>query len=227
MSDIRKSKRKKATESRRKRKSTQSSTQNDDIISWDEYFMGIAFLSAKRSKYEVRKVGACIVNDENRIVSTGYNGYVDPLKNDEEQTTSNVKIRRTSKIHGKKNNDDIFEGEEKRLSVCHAEMNAVINRHGTSLKGCTAYVTFFPCNECAKLLAQSRISKVIYYANDKADSEKYTISRKILDFAGIPYRSYIEEGKDPALGRNEITLKFEEIAFPKSPKKRKERPKLN
>ncbi|XP_061180675.1 deoxycytidylate deaminase-like [Saccostrea echinata] len=167
MSDSQKSKLKNQKEKGTKQRK-RLSTQKDDIISWDEYFMGIAFLSAKRSKYEVRKVGACIVNNEKRIVATGYNGYIDPPE-----------------MQGNQNNDELFSEEEKSKSVCHAEMNAVINRHSTSLKDCTAYVTFFPCNECAKLLAQSRISKVIYYANDKSDEQKYKLSRKMLEFAKI------------------------------------------
>ncbi|XP_062576414.1 deoxycytidylate deaminase-like isoform X1 [Saccostrea cucullata] len=179
----------------RKRKSPQI----NDVISWDEYFMGIAFLSAKRSKYNVRTVGTCIVNSERRIVTTGYNGFIDPQR------------KKT-----KQKNDPTFSKSkaEQSLFVCHAEMNAVINRHGTSLKDCVVYVTLFPCNECAKLLAQSRISKVIYYANDKAEKPKYKASAKILKYAGIKvqcYKRLKRENRSPV--RKKIMLDFEKIAF--------------
>ncbi|XP_061180676.1 deoxycytidylate deaminase-like [Saccostrea echinata] len=175
------------------------STQKDDIISWDEYFMGVAFLSAKRSKYDVRTVGTCIVNSEKRIVTTGYNGFIDPQRKE-----------------SKRKNDPKFSKnkEEQSLFVCHAEMNAIINRHGTSLKDCIVYVTLFPCNECAKLLAQSRISKVIYYANDKAETPKYKASAKILKFAGIKLQCYKRlKREDRAPMRKKIMLDFEKIAF--------------
>ena len=104
-----------------------------DVISWDEYFMGIALLSAMRSKDPNTKVGACIVDNDNKVVSIGYNGM--PRKIDE------------SKISWNKG-----EGlDSKYLYVCHAEFNAILNtRNGSSLKGCTLYVTLFPCNECTK-----------------------------------------------------------------------------
>ena len=104
-----------------------------DNISWDEYFMGIASLSALRSKDPNTKVGACIVDDDNKVVSIGYNGM--PKGVDEAQLSWNK-----------------GEGlDSKYLYVCHAEFNAILNtRNGSALKGCRLYVTLFPCNECAK-----------------------------------------------------------------------------
>ena len=106
--------------------------ENNKNISWDEYFMGIASLSALRSKDPNTKVGACIVDNDNKVVSIGYNGM--PTGLDE------------SKLSWNKG-----EGlDSKYLYVCHAEFNAILNtRHGEALKGCRLYVTLFPCNECA------------------------------------------------------------------------------
>src|SRR5574344_1057012 len=121
-------------------------------ISWDEYFMGIALLSAKRSKDPSTQVGACIVDDDNKVVSIGYNGM--PKGLDETQLSWNK-------------NEGL---DSKYLYVCHAEMNAILNtRNGSSLKGCRVYVTLFPCNECAKALIQVGIKEIIYLDNKYCD----------------------------------------------------------
>ncbi|MFA6619802.1 MAG: dCMP deaminase family protein, partial [Bacilli bacterium] len=101
----------------------------DDYLKWEEYFMGIAELSALRSKDPSTQVGACIVDDQHKVVSIGYNGM--PRGIDEEKIPWG---------HG--------EGlDSKYLYVCHAEFNAILNtRDGAHLNGCTLYVTLFPCN---------------------------------------------------------------------------------
>ncbi|XP_061190046.1 deoxycytidylate deaminase-like [Saccostrea echinata] len=148
-----------------KEDSKQSQEEQQPIITWDEYFMGIAFLSARRSKDPDRKVGACIVNKRNRIVSAGYNGFPDASAKADEHFPWTKK--------------------EKHDYVCHAELNAIVNRHATSLEDCTLYVTLFPCNECAKLLIQSGIKKVIYFSDDKADRDAFKASRALLTFANV------------------------------------------
>lgn len=144
-----------------------------DVISWDEYFMGIALLSAMRSKDPNTKVGACIVDDDNKVVSIGYNGM--PRKIDE------------SKISWNKG-----EGlDSKYLYVCHAEFNAILNtRNGSSLKGCTLYVTLFPCNECTKAIIQTGIKEVVYLDNKYEDQTTTKASRLMLELAGVKIRQY-------------------------------------
>ena len=159
-------------------------TNRSDYISWDEYFMGIAALSAKRSKDPSTQVGACIVNDGNKIMSVGYNGF--PMGCD----------------------DDIFpwertgeELETKYPYVCHAELNAILNNRGANLEGCRIYVTLFPCNECAKAIIQSGIKEVVYIS-DKYAMQKGTIaSKKMFDAAGVKLRNLV-----PAT--DEIVLSF-------------------
>lgn len=142
-------------------------------INWDEYFMGIASLSALRSKDPNTKVGACIVDDDNKVVSIGYNGM--PRNLDEEQLSWNT-------------NDGL---DSKYLYVCHAEFNAILNaRAGASLKGCRLYVTLFPCNECTKAIIQTGIKEVVYVSNKYEHTTTTQASLKMLALANIKLRKY-------------------------------------
>lgn len=142
-------------------------------ISWEEYFMGIALLSAKRSKDPSTKVGACIVDNDHKVVSIGYNGM--PRGIDESKLSWN-------------RGEDL---DSKYLYVCHAEFNAILNtRDGSALKGCTLYVTLFPCNECAKAIIQSGIKEVVYLDNKYECACETRASKKMLDLAGIITRQY-------------------------------------
>ena len=116
--------------------------QRNDYINWDEYFMGIALLSAMRSKDPNSQVGACIVSPENKILSLGYNGM--PMGCDDDA----MPWGREGKPL-----------ETKYMYVCHAELNAILNHaSGTgSLRGARIYTTLFPFNECAKALIHSGI----------------------------------------------------------------------
>lgn len=141
--------------------------------------MGIASLSAMRSKDPSTQVGACIVNKDNRILSMGYNGMprccsddVFPWERDKEPLNS------------------------KYLYVCHAELNAILNCAVGSVKGCTVYVTLFPCNECAKAIIQSGISEIVYMEDKYADTDGVLASKKMFDYAGVKYRQYIKTGKE-------------------------------
>ena len=151
-----------------------------DYISWDEYFMGIALLAAKRSKDPNTQVGACIVNSSNKIMSIGYNGL--PAGCD----------------------DDVFpwerEGENsydaKHPYVCHAELNAILNNRGADLEGCSIYVALFPCCECAKAIIQSGIKKVLYISDKYGKSDSVRASKRMFDAAGVEYRQIkISHGK--------------------------------
>ena len=140
--------------------------------------MGIALLSAMRSKDPNTKVGACIVDENKKVVSIGYNGM--PSGCDESQLSWNK-----------------GEGlDSKYLYVCHAEFNAILNtRNGTSaLRGCTLYVTLFPCNECTKALIQVGIKEVVYLDDKYGDTIGVQASKKMLTLAGIKYRQF--EGKE-------------------------------
>ena len=143
-------------------------------ISWDEYFMGIALLSAMRSKDPNTKVGACIVDENKKVVSIGYNGM--PSGCDESQLSWNR-----------------GEGlDSKYLYVCHAEFNAILNtRQGTSaLKGCTLYVTLFPCNECTKAIIQTGIKEVVFFDNKYKETVGTQASLKMLELAGVKTRQF-------------------------------------
>lgn len=149
-----------------------------DYISWDEYFMGIAILSAQRSKDDNTQVGACIVNEENKILSLGYNGM--PIGCDDDV------------MPWKREGAPI---DTKYMYVCHAELNAILNRSTGSLKGAKVYVTLFPCNECAKAIIQSGIKEIVYMSDKYADADGTIASKKMFDMVGIKYRQYEPSGR--------------------------------
>jgi dCMP deaminase len=142
-----------------------------DYISWDEYFMGVAVLSARRSKDPNTQVGACIVNDKNKIVGAGYNGL--PMGCDDDE------------FPWEKQGDFL---QTKYPYICHAELNAILNNIGMDLRGCKIYTALFPCNECAKAIIQSGIAEVIYLSDKYAGSDTAKASRLMLDKAGINCR---------------------------------------
>ena len=150
----------------------------NDYLSWDEYFMAIARLSAMRSKDPSTQVGACIVGNDNRILSIGYNGAPNGYNDD------NFPWQRDGEPL-----------ESKYMYVCHAELNAILNFRGSrkDLENARIYVDLFPCNECSKLIAQSGIKEVIYFS-DKYSGKDFTIaSKRLLDNCGITYRKFIAD----------------------------------
>ncbi len=154
-----------------------------DYISWDEYFMGIAILSAQRSKDNSTQVGACIVNNEHKIVSVGYNGMPTGCSDDD--------------MPWEREGDSSL--DTKYPFVCHAELNAILNSNIGNLSGCTVYVTLFPCNECAKAIIQSGIKRVVYYSNKYADTESVKASYILFKKCGVAVDEYQPSGKDIVL----------------------------
>ena len=150
-----------------------------DYISWDEYFMGIAMLSAQRSKDNSTQVGACIVNDQHKIVSVGYNGMPTGCDDDDMPWERSAESPLDTKYP----------------FVCHAELNAILNSSFGSLSGCTLYVTLFPCNECAKAIIQCGISEVIFCENKYAGSDGVKASMKMFDMAGVKMTQYKPSGR--------------------------------
>jgi dCMP deaminase len=140
-------------------------------ISWDEYFMGVALLSAKRSKDPNTQVGACIVNDKNKIVGAGYNGLPAGCHDDEFPWEKQGPFLDT-----------------KYPYICHAELNAILNNIGMDLRGCKIYTALFPCNECAKAIIQSGINEVIYLSDKYAGTDSAKAARMMLDTAGVNCR---------------------------------------
>ncbi len=139
-----------------------------DYITWDEYFMGIAMLAARRSKDPSTQVGACIVSQDNIIISTGYNGMPKGCSDDEFPWNR--------------------DGEENKYPyVVHAELNAILNANGRDLRGSRIYVALFPCNECAKAIIQSGIKEVVYLSDKYAGTPANVASKRMLDAAGVRY----------------------------------------
>lgn len=145
-----------------------------DYISWDDYFMAMAQLTAMRSKDPSTQVGACIVNPQNRIVGIGYNGFPAGCGDDDlpwDREAANPL-------------------DTKYMYVCHADMNAILNRLTTDTVGCRIYAGLFPCNECAKLIIQSGIREVIYMSDKYHNTPSWIAARRLFDCAGVAYRQH-------------------------------------
>lgn len=149
--------------------------QRKSYLTWDEYFMGVAYLSSLRSKDPSTQVGACIVSKDNRILSIGYNGAPNGFE------------------------DKFFpwdrEGkflETKYAYVCHAELNAISNFRGNKkdLEGAKLYVTLFPCNECTKLVIQNGIKEIIYLSDKYANTDGTKASKIMLEECGVKFTEY-------------------------------------
>ena len=143
-----------------------------DYISWDEYFMGVSILSGMRSKDPSTQVGACIVSEDHRILSMGYNGMPTGCSDDELPWDHTAE-------------DPL---DTKYLYVCHAELNAILNHAGPTLRGATIYVSLFPCNNCAKAIIQSGIREVVYQDDKYANTPDVIASKKMLNMAGVKLR---------------------------------------
>lgn len=143
-------------------------------LTWDEYFMLQAMMASTRSKDPSTKVGSVIVDSNNHQISMGYNGFIAGI--DESQLPWSK---------------DLNEGlvNTKYAYVVHAEANAILHSP-RSLEGSRCYVTLFPCNECAKLIASKKVKEVIYLSDKHQDKEHTIAAKKIFDLTGIEYRQF-------------------------------------
>ncbi len=151
----------------------------EDYISWDEYFMGVAKLSGMRSKDPNTQVGSCIVSEDNKIMSMGYNGFPKGCSDDD--------------FPWERQDDD--ELLTKYPYVTHSELNAILNYRGGSLEGAKLYVSLFPCNECAKAIIQAGIRTVIYDSDKYSDTAATRASKRMFDAAGVRYYRYNSSGR--------------------------------
>lgn len=140
-----------------------------NCIQWDDYFMAVAFLSSMRSKDPSTQVGACIVNQDHRIVGMGYNGFPRGCSDDElpwDRVASS-------------------ELDTKYAYVVHAEVNAILNKNSSDVRNCIIYVALFPCNECAKIIIQSGITEVVYLSDKYSESPSMKASRRMMIMSGV------------------------------------------
>ena len=160
-----------------------------DYISWNEYFMGLALLSAKRSKDPSTQVGACIVSPTNRVLSVGYNGFAFGCSDDDFSWNREGEFLET-----------------KYPYVVHAELNAILNNRGVSFENAKLYVALFPCNECAKAIIQAGITEVIYLSDKYKDTDIVKASKFMFDKANVKYR-YLGSKRESLL----ISFKPEDV----------------
>ena len=158
-------------------------------LSWDEYFMGVALLSAQRSKDPNTQVGACIVNADKKIVGVGYNGFPTGCSDEELPWTREGNFLDT-----------------KYPYICHAELNAILNSISRDLKGATIFVALFPCNECAKAIIQSGIIEVVYLSDKYKDSDAVKASKIMFEQAGVTLRKM-------ETSHRSMTIHFDETAI--------------
>ncbi|XP_055958959.1 deoxycytidylate deaminase-like isoform X3 [Patella vulgata] len=150
--------------------------------------MAIAFLSAQRSKDPRTQVGACIVNREKKIVGIGYNAMPNGCDDDS--------------MPWGRDSEDVLKTKE--LYVCHAALNAVLNKNSADVKNCTIYSALFPCNECAKVVIQSGITEVVYYSDKYGDRPQSKASRIMFEKANIRCRQHIPSQKQITIDFNTI-----------------------
>ena len=162
------------------------SEKRNGYITWDEYFMGVAKLSAMRSKDPNTQVGACIVSEDNKILSMGYNGFPKGCSDDE--------------FPWDKMDEDPY--NRKYFYVTHSELNAILNYRGGSLEGSKLYVTLFPCNECAKAIIQAGIQTIVYESDKYANDASTRASKRMLNAAGVRYYQYTRQAVRSSTGYN-------------------------
>lgn len=155
------------------------SEKRTDYLSWDEYFMSVAYLASMRSKDPNTQVGACIVDSSNKILSMGYNGFPVGCSDDEFPW-----------------NRDGEPYDSKYFYVTHSELNAILNYRGGSLEGAKLYVTLFPCNECAKACIQAGIKTIVYDSDKYSGTPSDLASKRMLDAAGVRYYKYSHTGRE-------------------------------
>ncbi len=153
-------------------------SKRDDYISWDEYFMGVALLSALRSKDPSTQVGACIVNADKKIVGVGYNGFPIGCSDDILPWARKGDFLNT-----------------KYPYICHAELNAILNSIYRNLQDCTIYVALFPCNECAKAIIQAGIKEVVYLSDKYATTDIVKASKLMFRQSRVKTRQLHTERK--------------------------------
>lgn len=170
---------------------TEPAKKRDNYLEWQDYFMATAFLAAKRSKDPSTQVGCCIINEDKKIVAVGYNGFPIGCSDDEFPW-------------GKSTIDPL---QSKYTYVCHAEVNAVLNKNSADLKNCIIYVALFPCNECAKVIIQSRIKEIFYLSDKHANKPEVIASKQMLNAAGIKYTQYIPTQRKIVIDFDEINRK--------------------
>lgn len=151
--------------------------------------MATAFISGQRSKDPVTQVGACIVNSDKRIVGMGYNGMPNNCSDD-------------AFPWGKGETTDT----NKKLFVCHAELNAIVNKIQADIRGCEIYVTRFPCNECTKLIVQSGLKKVTYYSDKGFIEPVEQASKRMLEANNVELKKYEPSGVCLKIGPEEFKL---------------------
>ncbi len=141
-------------------------------LSWDEYFMLQAMMASFRSKDPSTKVGSVFVDSDNHQISMGYNGFIAGIDESKLPWTKDLESGLENTKYG---------------YVVHAEANAILHAP-RSLTGSVCYVTLFPCNECAKLIASKKVSEIVFLSDKHQDKEHTRMAKRIFDLTEVKYR---------------------------------------
>ncbi|OQV13601.1 putative Deoxycytidylate deaminase [Hypsibius exemplaris] len=153
---------------------------SSEVLPWPDYYMGVALLTAQRSKDPATQVGACVVNDDGRIIAIGYNGMPCDISDEVANWASPPE------------DDTTVAGQEaaKEGMICHAALNAIVQKRSVSVNHCTLYTTLFPCNECAKTIIQAGIKKVVY-REARPEKEYHKYSRELFEDTKVTLEKYV------------------------------------
>lgn len=154
------------------------------VFSYAIFSMAMAFLTAQRSKDPNTQVGACIVDEDKRIIGLGYNGFPSGCSDDHLPWSRSNKKKLDNKY----------------LYVCHAEVNAILNKGSNNVKGATIYVALFPCHNCAKMIIQAGIREVVFLGDAYHDTPQCRASRIMLRCAGVKLRQCIPNMQSLVIG---------------------------
>eukprot|EP00033_Pygsuia_biforma_P002306 GCRY01002554.1.p1 GENE.GCRY01002554.1~~GCRY01002554.1.p1 ORF type:complete len:171 (-),score=19.11 GCRY01002554.1:263-775(-) len=157
-----------------------------NVATWDETFMKIAYVIAERSKDPKTQVGAVIVDENNIVLSLGYNGFPRGCSDDE------------FPWHRGKGSSAEPDAETKYMYVIHAECNALL-MSTTSLQNSKIYVTLFPCNNCAKMIIQKGVKEVIYADEGEMSSASFIAAKRMFSAAGVCLRKFSLHGEAECL----------------------------
>ncbi|XP_034063439.1 deoxycytidylate deaminase-like isoform X2 [Gymnodraco acuticeps] len=168
----------------------------------EDYFMAAAVLSARRSRDPSTQVGACIVNQDKKVVGVGYNKMPNGCEDHMPWSRSkgedaaaavwanggDLTVATAAKVAAAAAETKL---DTKYIYVCHAVLNAIMDKNSADVKGCSIYVTLFPSNECAKLIIQAGMKEVVYLCDKYHGSLETQAAKRMFKQAKIPCREFL------------------------------------
>ncbi|KAF3860559.1 hypothetical protein F7725_000814 [Dissostichus mawsoni] len=186
-----------------------------DFMEPEDYFMAAAVLSARQSRDPSTQVGACIVNQDKKVVGVGYNKMPNGCEDHMPWSRSkgedaaaavwanggDLTVATAAKVAAAAAETKL---DTKYIYVCHAVLNAIMDKNSADVKGCSIYVTLFPSNECAKLIIQAGMKEVVYLCDKYHGSLETQAAKRMFKQANIPCREFLPK-------ETEVVLKLKSV----------------